>query len=141
MSGWVYFAPDEAVLLSAEFAATHCFRVIRDRNRRGQVGLSFSPAPNRKISDIDGVVWLDEGSAELREILFRFVNIGEVTQFKPGGRVHFRRMPSGAWLVDEWSLRFPQLEMTADAFSRLREVGYIEDGGTLIEAKRDSLRR
>ena len=140
-SGWVYFAPDEAVLLSTEFAATHCFRVVRDKNRNGQVGLSFSPAPKRKVSDIDGVLWLDEKSAELREILFHFVNIGEVAKFKPGGRVHFRRMASGAWLVDNWHLRFPQLELINDRFERLIQTGYVEDGGVLVESKPDSLRR
>ena len=140
-AGWVYFAPDEAVLLSTEFAATHCFRVVRDKNREGQVGLSFSPVPKRNVSDIDGVLWLDERSAELREILFHFVNIGDVTRFKPGGKVHFRRMASGAWLVDDWSLRFPKLELTNEKFSRLIQVGYVEDGGTLVDLRPDSLRR
>jgi hypothetical protein len=134
VSGWEYFAPDEAVLLSTAFAESHCFRVIRDKKRPQQVGVSFEPAPGRRMSDITGAVWLDEKSAELREIVFRFVNIGEIQQFKPGGRVHFRRMPSGAWLVDDWSLRFPLLELTQNLVQRLVEVGYVENGGTLIES-------
>ena len=133
-SGWVYFAPDESVLLSTDFADTHCFSVVRDNKRRRQIGLSFAPVPGRKASEIDGVLWLDEQSAELREILFRFVNIGDVAKFKPGGRVHFRRMASGAWVVDDWSLRFPILEMTLGRSESLIQVGYVEDGGTIIES-------
>ncbi len=133
-SGWVYFAPDETVLLSTEFANTHCFRVVRDKKRPRQVGLSFAPVPGREISDIDGVLWLDEQSAELREILFHFVNIGDLTKFKPGGRVHFRRMASGAWLVDDWSLRFPILELTLNRSETLVQIGYVENGGVLVES-------
>lgn len=137
LSGWVYFAPDEAVLLSVEFADTHCFRVVRDKKRPHQVGVSFVPAPGRTISDIDGVVWLDEQTAELSEIVFRFVNIGEVANFKPGGRVHFRRMTSGAWLVDDWSLRFPHLEIMLNRHEGLTQVGYVENGGSIVESSID----
>jgi hypothetical protein len=133
-SGWTYFAPDETVLLSSEFANTHCFRVVRDKKRRNQVGLSFAPTPGRKISDIDGVLWLDEQSAELREIRFHFVNIGDVTKFEPGGRVHFRRMASGAWLVDDWWLRFPILELTLNRSETVVQIGYVENGGVLVES-------
>ena len=133
-SGWHYFAPDEAVLLSSDFADTHCFRVVREKTRTGQVGVNFEPAPGRSVGEIAGVLWLDEQSAELREIVFRFVNIGEVTRFNPGGAVHFRRMSSGAWIVDGWHLRFPVLEMKVDGLrSWLVELGFVEDGGGIVE--------
>ena len=37
-TGWHYFAPDEMVLLSEQFAATHCFRLVRQPDRNGQIG-------------------------------------------------------------------------------------------------------
>lgn len=131
VTGWQYFAPDEAVLLSRSFADTHCFRVERDRKRSGQVGLSFDPQPGREVPDIAGVLWLDEKSGELREMFFTYVNLAEVERFKPGGYVRFRRIPPGIWVVDDWKLRFPFLELSFDRRA-LTEVGYTEHGGSIL---------
>lgn len=129
--GWEYFGPDETVLLSDGFASTHCFKVVRDRKRAGQIGVSFEPISGRKQADIAGVLWVDESTAELREMLFRYVNAGVISRFEAGGRTHFLRMPSGAWLVDDWHLRFPTLEMrpTGDHFV---ETGFVENGGGIV---------
>jgi hypothetical protein len=135
--GFEYYAPDEAVLLSREFAATHCFRIVRDRKRSNQVGLAFEPAPERRLTDIEGTLWLDEKSSELIEIVFRFVNLGPVDEFKPGGKVHFRRMSSGAWLVDNWYMRFPLLELQMGGRGTLKEIGYSEDGGAITQTPVD----
>jgi len=135
--GFEYYAPDEAVLLSREFASTHCFKIVRSNKRRGEVGLSFDPAPDRRLSDITGTLWLNEKTSELIEIEFRFVNIGEVDDFKPGGKVHFRRMSSGAWLVDNWFLRFPLLELQMGGRESLKEIGYSEDGGAITQTPVD----
>ncbi len=134
--GWQYYAPDETVLLSDSFASTHCFRVVRDRKRRGQIGVSFEPVAGRKQAEIAGVLWLEERTSELREMTFRFVNVDIISRFEAGGRTRFRRMPSGAWLVDEWNLRFPKLEirLTGDTFV---EVGFYENGGSISQ---DTLR-
>lgn len=129
--GFEYYAPDEAVLLSREFASTHCFKIVRNNKRRGQVGLSFEPSPERRLSDVEGTLWLNEKSSELIEIEFRFVNVGEVDEFKPGGKVHFRRTSSGAWLVDNWYMRFPLLELQMGGRETLKEIGYSEDGGAI----------
>jgi len=141
VNGWEYFGPDEAVLLSNGFAATHCFRAIRDRRRTSQIGVAFEPAPKRRQSDIKGVIWLDEGTSELREVVFTYTNAGVLTEFEPGGFSRFRRMPSGAWLVSEWQLRMPRLMSTEGARSRLIRFGVIENGGRLIEREtgKDSL--
>jgi hypothetical protein len=135
-SGWEYYGPDEAVLLSASFAETHCFRIVRNAAHSGEVGLSFEPAPGRRISDIEGTLWLDEKSSELHEMTFRFVNIGLVDRFKPGGRVHFLRTASGAWLVDDWMLRFPSLQQRIGGDESLIEVGYKEHGGSIVSPAR-----
>lgn len=132
--GWEYFAPDEKVLLSPEFANTHCFSAVRDKKRKGEVGVSFDPSPERNVGEVAGVIWLDEHSSELREIVFRFVNVGEVEKFKPGGTVHFRRLNSGAWIVDDWKLTFPvvEIQVSALAFESLVQAGYVENGGAIV---------
>lgn len=130
--GWRYFGPDEMVLLSEEFAATHCFSLMRDPARRGQIGLVFDPVPRRRVPDIAGVLWLDESSAELREMIFRYVNAGLASQYESGGFTRFRRMPSGAWIVDEWRLRMPRLRVRPGAFSTVSLLGFMETGGGII---------
>lgn len=128
MSGWEYFGPDETVLLSDGFAATHCFKVLKDpRSRPGQIGVAFEPIPRRKQSDIKGVLWVDEKSAELRDVRFVYVNAGILTKFKPGGFAKFLRTKSGAWIVDEWQLSMPKLEVNSR--DQLEVVGSVENGG------------
>ncbi|CAN5282391.1 hypothetical protein BH23GEM2_BH23GEM2_02770 [soil metagenome] len=130
-NGWMYYAPDERVLLSEEFAATHCFGVIRQATRPGQIGLVFEPAAGRRRSDIRGVLWVDEATAELRETRFSYVNAGVATRYQPSGFTRFRRMPSGAWLVDEWWLRLPRVFRRPGAYSNIVLQGYQENGGAL----------
>ena len=134
LQGWHYFAPDEKVLLSEQFAATHCFRLVRERARSGEIGVAFEPVPRRTISDIAGVLWVDERSAELREIVFRYVNAGVFSRFDAGGFTRFTRVPSGAWLVSEWRLKVPLLTMKVRPYSgqEFSAIGYVENGGGIV---------
>jgi hypothetical protein len=135
-NGWDYYGPDEAVLLSNDFAATHCFRVVRDKKRRaGQIGVAFEPTPRRTSSDITGVLWVDEKTSELHDVRFVYVNAGVLSRFRPGGFTKFIRMPSGAWIVSEWQLRMPELELRLGTRDNVMPVGYIENGG-MIETDR-----
>lgn len=132
-TGWEYFGPDEAVLLSDEFAATHCFKVVRDKkNRAGQIGVAFEPAPKRALSDIKGVLWVDEKTAELRDVGFVYVNAGILTQFGPGGFTKFLRVPSGAWIVNEWQLAMPLLELRIGNRESVSQIGKVENGGIIV---------
>lgn len=131
-TGWEYFGPDEAVLLSNEFAATHCFKVVRDAKRHaGEIGVAFEPAPKRQLSDIKGVLWIDEKTAELRNIVFVYVNAGVLTAFEPGGYTRFQRMPSGAWVVNEWQLSMPKLALRVGAREYVSKIGMYENGGMI----------
>jgi hypothetical protein len=132
-AGWEYFGPDEAVLLSDDFAATHCFQVVRDRKKRdGEIGVAFEPAPDRTLSDIKGVLWVDEKTSELRDIGFVFVNAGVLTQFAPGGFTKFRRVESGTWIVSEWQLRMPKLELRFGSRDSITQIGTFENGGFIV---------
>ncbi|HVF39303.1 MAG TPA: carboxypeptidase-like regulatory domain-containing protein [Gemmatimonadaceae bacterium] len=135
VKGWTYSGPDETVLLSNEFQSTHCFRAIRDRSRPGQIAMAFEPVPGRQVADISGYVWVDQASSELREITFRFANAGLLSRFNAGGSTRFRRMPSGAWLVDKWHLRGPRLVREGAGSDRILAAGYFENGGGLLDGK------
>jgi hypothetical protein len=132
--GWMFYAPDETVLLSDQFAATHCFRVVRESGRPGQIGVAFEPVPERKLADIVGVLWVDEASAELREVIFRFVNAGVIGRYEATGFTRFLRVPSGAWIVDEWLLRLPRLAARSSIYSgqEYTLAGYDERGGGIV---------
>lgn len=134
VQGWHYFAPDEIVLLSEQFAATHCFRLVRERDRRGEIGVAFEPVPLRTVAEIAGVLWVDERTAELREIIFRYVNAGVLSRFDAGGFTRFTRVPSGAWLVSDWRLKVPLLTVRLSPYSgrQFSAIGYAENGGGIL---------
>ena len=127
--GWTYFAPDEKVLLSDAFASTHCFRAVRDKKRPNQIGVAFRPIPKRKLSDITGVVWLDQRTSELRDVEFQYVNAGVLDDFRPGGFSRFLRMPSGAMIVSEWQVRMPRLTRDTKAASEYKLSAIVQTGG------------
>ena len=140
--GWRYFAPDDVVLLSEQFAATHCFQLVRESDRPGQIGVSFEPAPGRRLPDVAGVLWVDEATSELRVIVFRFENAKAFSRFGAGGFTRFRRMPSGSWIVDAWELSAPRLELrqTQGSPGMLVSIGRIDNGGGILESTKPNFR-
>jgi Carboxypeptidase regulatory-like domain len=142
--GWHYFAPDDVVLLSEQFANTHCFRLVREPSRPGEIGVSFEPAPERKLADVEGVLWVDEATSELREIVFHFANAKAFSRFGAGGFTHFRRMASGSWIVDAWELSAPRLELRQSQGSGLPgllvSIGRIDNGGGILDNTRPNFK-
>jgi hypothetical protein len=104
-----YYGPDLEVLFSDAFLSTHCFRAqpAADSMRAVLVGLGFEPVEDRRLSDIAGVLWLDPRSAELRDLEFRYTNVGGWAENQAGGRITFARLPSGGWVIREWYIRVP----------------------------------
>ena len=138
-----YFAPDADVLLSDAFVNDHCFRLSPpSRVRRGMMGLAFAPAPRRRLPEIEGTMWLDGRTFELKLVEFKFVNTGELTDDAVAdGEVHFEKLANGAWVVRRWFLRLPYggrastpvtvSGATPNVF--VRRVGYTlrEEGGNV----------
>lgn len=147
-----YFAPDERVLLSALFVRDHCFGLARD-GTGGEVGITFEPVRNRRVSDIRGTIWLDARTFELRRVAFSYTNFpSSVRDPRIGGEVHFARLASGAWHVSRWFMRVPRVELqreTTGTPSTGRVVvdrpvitGFTEDGGSAVsDDARDGPRR
>jgi Carboxypeptidase regulatory-like domain len=112
-SGTVYRAPDAEALLSDAFASSHCFHLDAPPKDHGDwVGIGFSPNGKRDgIVDIEGTLWLDRTSSELRLLEFRYTNLpAELAHVSAGGNVEFLRLSTGRWLVGRWSVRMPRTD-------------------------------
>ncbi len=134
----VYYAPDAAALLSDVFLDTHCFRLAEERNPQGFLGLEFEPTENRDVPDIRGTMWLDPASAELQWLEYRYTGLErERRSPRVGGRVDFRRMPDGSWIVPEWWIRMPVVGVSQD-FEGNRNtqiVRYHQTGGLVMDVR------
>jgi hypothetical protein len=110
-----FHAPDEDVLLSDVFAATHCLRILPDSGGDNTVRLGFSPVPNRKQTEISGVLTIDRATSELRRLDFSFVNVPAMDFVgSPGGEIVFRHLPEGSWLIEQWAIWLPVAETRTD---------------------------
>ena len=107
--GVTWYGPDADVLLSDAFLRDHCFSAVTPgRNRRGLVGLGFTPVAGRAVPDVAGTLWLDATSFELRFVEFTYSQVRPgIDSAAVGGEMHFAKLPSGAWLVRRWFLRLP----------------------------------
>lgn len=141
---WIYDAPDARVLLSEAFADRHCFAVEQPhRQRPGFVGLTFEPVRGRGAVDISGVMWLDAETAELRQLDFRYRGLPwEIDATNIGGRVQFRPLPDGPWIVEKWWIRMPQVgsRERGSLSGGLRGIewilaGILEQGGWVDEVR------
>ena len=133
-----YFAPDAEVLQSSSFLDTHCFHVVRDAERARQSGLGFVPIPGRRLTDIRGTLWLDEETSELRTLDFSYTDVpNRPTDERIGGRIDFRPVPSGAWIVHEWEIRMPRLATNTInvGYERRQDTvitGFFDVGGEVV---------
>ena len=126
----LYFGPDAEVLLSSAFLTSHCFSLMDGGEREGLLGLRFEPVEGRDVPDIEGTMWVDTTSAELRDLDFRYVNVDGPEARNAGGRIVFSYLPSGAWIVSDWYIRMPK---TGRRGRRLRTTGYYDGGGAVTE--------
>ncbi len=104
-----YFAPDQRVLLSAEFANTHCFSLDGSAGD-SLIGVSFIPREQLFAgrTDMNGVIWLHRQSAELRRVDFEYVGAVEAAETpQRSGSVHFARLDDGRFVVTGWRARLP----------------------------------
>jgi hypothetical protein len=158
---YVYFAPDDVVLLSEAFLRTHCFESPAYDADPRLAELRFRPVPGRDQPDVAGTAFVDTTTGELRRIEYRYVNTDALfAQLKPdaGGDVSLRELPSGRWMVSAWTIRMPRfvtagwrrgntlsgyrevsgvVEMTGAADSSTR--GVVADGATPARTTSDSV--
>ena len=104
-----YFAPDARALLSDEFSDDHCFRLDAANDSDPKlVGLAFRPPKLGKKLDIEGVIWLDHETSELRYLDFHYtMKSPEPLDERLGGRIDFEQLTNGATIVKSWVIRMP----------------------------------
>jgi hypothetical protein len=144
--GWTFFAPDAEVLLSDRFQGAHCFRLVDDGNDPALIGLAFEPVRRTSLPGIEGALWLDRETAELRHLTFRYTGFpGAETAGAPipalgrGGRVDFLELPGGLWVVNRWHIRMPVLDQVrGPRDTRTVLTGIVEEGGEVLEIRRAS---
>ncbi|MEO7456744.1 MAG: carboxypeptidase regulatory-like domain-containing protein [Gemmatimonadaceae bacterium] len=118
----VFYAPDAEALLSDTFVSGHCFRLVDPPSGAGAlIGVAFVPNGDRRaMREIEGTLWLDRATAELRTLDFRYLNLPEeAAPAHPGGIVDFQRLPDGNWLIARWNVRMPRLTASARIEHRL----------------------
>lgn len=135
--GYEYHGPDAALLLSDDFLDTHCFRATRSLDHQGAVGLAFEPVRAGEFSDIRGTLWVDEVTAALRLIEFRYTQVPHAEgEGIAGGRVEFERLPDGAWMIQKWWIRAPILvrhhNLARAGDTGIRVAGIRETGGEVV---------
>lgn len=109
------YGPNTDLLLSDAFQRTHCFALREDDERPGEIGLTFEPVEGRELPDIEGVLWVDAASSELRTLEFDYVHMPEsLVEGDYSGRADFQRLGSGHWIIREWRLTSPALEEAAE---------------------------
>jgi len=134
-----YFAPDEQVLLSDAFLATHCFSTPKRDANALVAELRFKPIKGRRAADVEGTAYVDVNSGELRQIAYRYVaprQLLPVNAEHAGGDVFLRRLPNGAWIVSKWSIRMPLIGRSA-AGGQFVVIGYREAAGVVQEVRRN----
>ena len=133
-----YYAPDADVLLSETFVRRHCFRLVRGgMDRAGLLGLEFEALPQSRLPDIEGVMWLDPTTSELRRLDYSYVNLDvPVSTERLGGQVEFTKLPTGAWIIRGWRIRVPVIEWVEGrpgrTAGRYRLTGINEGGGQVL---------
>lgn len=147
-TGTSYYAPDAEVLLSDTFIRAHCFRIDDSRRTEGLLGLRFEPSRDRADKrEILGTMWLDEKSAELRNVDFGYTNLPDIATPIAGGSVEFMRLAAGNWFVRRWRLQMPQavrsdltsadgLRRTVMALSNIHLSAVQVAGGEVTQVKR-----
>jgi hypothetical protein len=111
-TGTIYRAPDAEALLSNAFASLHCFREVPPpHDNPDWVGIGFKPAKERDgIVEIEGTLWLDRASSELRQLVFRYTNLPlDLARIDAGGTEEFLRLSTGRWLISSWELKMPRV--------------------------------
>ena len=103
-----YYAPDAEAFFSDTFLQHHCFRLHRDDDFVGLVGLQFEPTRGRDVPDVEGTLWLDEQTAELRRLVLRYTGLrSSIRRRHARAEVEFAHLANGTWFVQRWMFRMP----------------------------------
>lgn len=107
-----YRVPSVDLLVDDRFLADYCLHLSMDRDDHPEwIGVGFRPArTNRRLTLIEGTLWLDRRTSELRRLEFGYAGLeGNERAIAPGGWLEFTRLETGLWLVSRYGLRMPAI--------------------------------
>lgn len=107
-----YRVPSVDLLVDERFLADYCLHLADAHDDHPEwIGVGFRPAKfNRRLTLIEGTLWLDRRTAELRRMEFGYAGLrGSEARIAPGGWLEFTRLTTGLWFVNRWALRMPAL--------------------------------
>lgn len=141
-----YRVPGVDLLVDDRFLEHYCLQLSDARTDHPDwIGVAFRPARARRITQIDGTLWIDRHSAELRRMDFGYTGLdGAELKIGPGGRLEFTRLETGTWFVSRWSLRVPAIGSWVEQSARattlivLREIPVVRVHGEVLELTVDS---
>lgn len=108
----VYRSPDASVLVDDQFLSRHCLLLEPEHESNPDwIGVRFRPVDReRDRVEVEGVLWMDRRSAELRQLEYEYVGLSRIAErAKPGGWVNYTRLPNGLWFVHEYEIRMPRV--------------------------------
>ena len=131
-----FFGPDARVLLSEDFAATHCFSIAdRDPTSPSRVGLRFAPVdrPRRGYAGIKGTLWLERQGYALDRVEFTYTprQSDEHADSLFGGYVRFQRAASGHVVIRRWEIRTPVFSLREAPRTGTRSFRNLSEGEDL----------
>ncbi|HVZ47278.1 MAG TPA: carboxypeptidase-like regulatory domain-containing protein [Gemmatimonadaceae bacterium] len=136
-------APDANVLLSASFAAGHCFRIVpAPRGHADWLGVAFRPVADRRgFADIRGTFWLDRATSQLRKLEYTYMNVpATMRQDDAEGWVTFAQLSTGDWIVSQWEIHTPVTDPGSRRMPGMPDtlIGMAASGGITRSVMHDS---
>ncbi|MFN8580457.1 MAG: carboxypeptidase regulatory-like domain-containing protein [Gemmatimonadaceae bacterium] len=106
-------APDAETLIAPQFIERHCYGLTSRAGDTAMVGLAFWPHRRYESVDVEGVLWADAQSRELRRVEFRYPSLAGLAHGNTfGGFTSYTRQPDGSWVIDAWQIRVPVVSST-----------------------------
>jgi hypothetical protein len=132
----VFRAPDAPTLLSDTFLDHHCFSLRQGRGTEaGLVGLAFAPLRGRRLPDVQGTLWLDGRTGQLRYLEYTYTRLPFANSgARLGGRLDFAQVAGGGWIVNRWSIRMPILER-GNPRAQPVVTALVESGGEVLDVR------
>lgn len=141
-----YRVPSVDLFLDDRFLDEYCLRLVESTTERPDwIGVGFRPARSRPITQLEGTLWIDRRTSELRLMEFGYAGLdGSELRLSPGGWLEFSRLERGLWFVSRWMLRAPALGTWRERRGRsdyqitIRHVPVIRVNGSVLELAVDA---
>lgn len=136
-----YRVPSVDLIVDDRFLTDYCLHLVESSVERSDwIGVGFRPALTRRITQLEGTLWIDRRTSELRRMEFGYAGLrGSEARLNPSGWLEFSRLERGLWFVSRWMLRMPALgewvERSGRTTTRIvtRDVPVIRVNGAVLE--------